>query len=230
MKSTPPSIARLKLAVKLCCSSTNSNSNKTTGVLFCFALLRDYASTLHARMKTFSFALLFAFACASAEKRNLRSLVDVSVYGSKGDSGDICAISCGSGTVQIGNQCVVGASCQALWKDGEEPHYDPKHPCQCNSLCSVYRNCCLDYMLPENSCVSKGCPAHYKQEWQCQCNDLCVQFGNCCKDAHKCAVPTKGTLSPTTTPRNRPPTIPRTRQPSRLPTFRQLHRSSGGNC
>jgi len=102
-------------------------------------------------------------------------------------------VQCGVGTAQRGGECVgISATCAGLWQ-GAIAHYRTTDPCQCNSKCGKFGNCCADYAhdhsaTAEGFCVSKNCPDYYEPTWDCQCNSLCQKFGNCCGDVAQCMV------------------------------------------
>lgn len=64
---------------------------------------------------------------------------------------------------------------------------DRSKPCQCNTSCSRFGDCCSDY---ESLCVEveeplsclNRCAIRYDKSLPCQCNDQCTEFGNCCAD------------------------------------------------
>merc|ERR1712226_268773 len=66
-------------------------------------------------------------------------------------------------------------------------------PCQCNSACSNFGDCCSDYTDVCLSCVDR-CGIGYNQNLECQCNTECPNYGNCCSDYT--AVCTGSTTSP----------------------------------
>jgi len=100
-------------------------------------------------------------------------------------------VQCGVGTVQRGDECLgISATCAGLWQ-GAIAYYRPTDPCQCNSKCGKFGNCCADYAhdhstTAEGFCVSKNCPDYYEPKWDCQCNSQCQKFGNCCGDVAQC--------------------------------------------
>jgi len=106
----------------------------------------------------------------------------------KKEHDDQKCVKCGAGTVQKGDQCVgISATCAHLW--GDQPaHFVRKHPCQCNSRCGEFGNCCPDYdpQHHEGFCSRMGCPDYYDRKWHCQCNHRCGEFKNCCDDAKTC--------------------------------------------
>jgi len=80
--------------------------------------------------------------------------------------------------------------------------HKPDAPCQCNSQCETFRDCCDDYesvcLGPEHerklpvhlqpqseakaSCKEVPCWGRFQRDALCQCNALCEKFGNCCDD------------------------------------------------
>ncbi|XP_071106086.1 uridylate-specific endoribonuclease-like [Haliotis cracherodii] len=60
---------------------------------------------------------------------------------------------------------------------------DPTLPCQCNSQCITFGDCCDDY---QSVCVaatcSGRCNAGVDNSKPCQCNSACVSYGDCCPD------------------------------------------------
>eukprot|EP00929_Paragymnodinium_shiwhaense_P109318 TRINITY_DN7572_c3_g1_i1.p1 TRINITY_DN7572_c3_g1~~TRINITY_DN7572_c3_g1_i1.p1 ORF type:complete len:469 (+),score=38.13 TRINITY_DN7572_c3_g1_i1:57-1409(+) len=62
--------------------------------------------------------------------------------------------------------------------------YAPLAPCQCNSHCSTYGNCCDDYesVCPRFMCSSRGCSDSFQSGQACQCTPECSRHHNCCKD------------------------------------------------
>lgn len=58
---------------------------------------------------------------------------------------------------------------------------DTAQPCQCNSACETYGDCCSDYSDICYSCQDR-CSESYLSSKPCQCNDECSSHGNCCTD------------------------------------------------
>ncbi|XP_068226631.1 uridylate-specific endoribonuclease-like [Palaemon carinicauda] len=58
---------------------------------------------------------------------------------------------------------------------------DLSQPCQCNSACEKYGDCCADYAAICYSCQDR-CSEIYLYSKPCQCNDDCPSHGNCCND------------------------------------------------
>ena len=58
---------------------------------------------------------------------------------------------------------------------------DENSSCQCNDVCTDYKDCCDDYALLCGSCYGR-CDAEYDPSFPCQCNEKCTQYDNCCKD------------------------------------------------
>jgi len=62
---------------------------------------------------------------------------------------------------------------------------DPSKPCQCNSKCEYFEDCCADY---EAVCVEfpttckERCDEDYNPLNPCHCNDKCTEHDNCCED------------------------------------------------
>lgn len=71
--------------------------------------------------------------------------------------------------------------------------YSLADACQCDPLCSVYGDCCVDYVprcnttqaltppTPLKTCAVAGCGL-YMHGSVCQCDARCGTFGNCCSD------------------------------------------------
>ncbi|XP_064624374.1 uridylate-specific endoribonuclease C-like [Lineus longissimus] len=83
--------------------------------------------------------------------------------------------------------------------------YASIRPCQCNTDCAKYSNCCSDYTRicgastgtssgPDTTKCWDRCDTNYDQNLPCQCNNLCQKHNNCCPDyAVFC---TSGTVAP----------------------------------
>jgi len=81
-----------------------------------------------------------------------------------GGNGAEKCIKCGAGTRQIGNTCVgTKMTCHGVYGKGPQTAYNPSLPCQCNSLCSKYGNCCGDYESWRSSYVGVGAPTTCSQ-------------------------------------------------------------------
>ncbi|CAC5415270.1 unnamed protein product [Mytilus coruscus] len=61
--------------------------------------------------------------------------------------------------------------------------YDKRDPCQCNTACKKYKNCCDDYdaFCLIESCVGR-CEQPFDSNLQCQCNSPCREKQDCCDD------------------------------------------------
>jgi len=79
----------------------------------------------------------------------------------------------------------VPETCAAL---GCSKGFQPKQPCQCNSKCRHFGNCCSDYkevcasQPAKKTCAALGCSKGFQPKQPCQCNSKCKHFGNCCSD------------------------------------------------
>lgn len=58
---------------------------------------------------------------------------------------------------------------------------DLSQPCQCNSSCKTFYDCCKDYFEICFSCQDR-CGEAYLSSKPCQCNNKCPSHGNCCDD------------------------------------------------
>ncbi|CAL8126904.1 unnamed protein product [Orchesella dallaii] len=71
----------------------------------------------------------------------------------------------------------------------------PGAPCQCNTACVRYDDCCPDYyslcLGQTGSCVGR-CDQSGTVPGTCQCNKPCVDFGDCCPDYSDVCQPTDG--------------------------------------
>ncbi|XP_072044760.1 uridylate-specific endoribonuclease-like isoform X2 [Amphiura filiformis] len=70
---------------------------------------------------------------------------------------------------------------------------DVTKPCQCNTACERYEDCCADYQYTclgaAFSCYSQ-CGRAYDPADNCHCNSLCKQYDNCCGDYDAyCIIP-----------------------------------------
>ncbi|MEQ2221059.1 hypothetical protein ILYODFUR_011825 [Ilyodon furcidens] len=72
-------------------------------------------------------------------------------------------------------------SCQGRCGYGTDSGY----PCQCNTACERYNDCCSDYFTQckdaATSCNGR-CGENYNSQNPCHCNSLCSQYNNCCND------------------------------------------------
>lgn len=58
----------------------------------------------------------------------------------------------------------------------------PGAPCQCNSACERYDDCCEDYKeLCVGTCENK-CGNPHDSTAICQCNKACANHDDCCPD------------------------------------------------
>ncbi|KAK7078744.1 hypothetical protein SK128_001848 [Halocaridina rubra] len=67
-------------------------------------------------------------------------------------------------------------------------------PCQCNSVCSNFGDCCSDYDTVCFTCQDR-CGEAYSPSKPCQCNSECSNFGNCCVDYSEICGGTGGTVT-----------------------------------
>ncbi|XP_076013021.1 uridylate-specific endoribonuclease A [Genypterus blacodes] len=62
---------------------------------------------------------------------------------------------------------------------------DSDYPCQCNSHCERFKDCCSDYAAlckkGSMSCTGR-CGEGYNSQNKCHCNTKCGQHNNCCSD------------------------------------------------
>ncbi|ESP01981.1 hypothetical protein LOTGIDRAFT_230532 [Lottia gigantea] len=63
---------------------------------------------------------------------------------------------------------------------------DQSLPCQCNSACTNFGDCCSDYDAvclgqSDSSCAGR-CGSNLDSSKPCQCNSQCKQFNDCCND------------------------------------------------
>jgi len=76
--------------------------------------------------------------------------------------------------------------------------YSEDLPCQCDSNCRGYGNCCSDYETScsePKTCAEIGCGAYYDEDRWCQCDYICQTEGNCCPDYEKsCGGSNEATL------------------------------------
>ena len=86
------------------------------------------------------------------------------------------------------NSCAAYKACGA---------YKAGQPCQCDSSCTKFGNCCSDYTTtcssqtaapgttstaaPATASCAKKCGS-YSSSNICQCDDLCATYGDCCND------------------------------------------------
>ncbi len=72
--------------------------------------------------------------------------------------------------------------------------YDKARPCQCDTSCGKYGDCCADYaaLCSGNGCgvdpnkTCQGKCGNYTKGAPCQCDALCAKYGDCCSDLKAC--------------------------------------------
>jgi len=63
--------------------------------------------------------------------------------------------------------------------------YSDDLPCQCDSNCRGYGNCCSDFETScsgGDTCAEIGCDTYFDDDLPCQCDYNCQNYGNCCSD------------------------------------------------
>lgn len=95
--------------------------------------------------------------------------------------------------------------------------YVRSDPCQCNSDCTKYGDCCSDYtsVCTAASCARFGCGSSYDSSRACQCNSKCARYSNCCSDYDGLC---NGSPSPSPTPSPSPAPSPSPSQPIPSPS------------
>ncbi|KAJ8032825.1 Proteoglycan 4 [Holothuria leucospilota] len=64
--------------------------------------------------------------------------------------------------------------------------HNESRPCQCNTHCHSYNDCCSDYNHTCGTCHGIGCGTKYDlKSFLCQCNKECRFHSNCCSDYNR---------------------------------------------
>merc|ERR1711957_853800 len=81
---------------------------------------------------------------------------------------------------------------------GCDADYHDELPCQCDSNCLSFDNCCSDFFTScsgHDTCAEIGCGAYYSEDLPCQCDSNCQNYGNCCFDYEtRCGGSNEATL------------------------------------